>query len=453
MQDHSTRRTFITTLGIAGTVSVAGCSALPGGSDSPTDGNASSPSTPPPSGGTTTSEAGTTPDTTPQQPSNSPFARGTVVDDFEGDVSSRWQVDYGKYTVTRTDVYQGRQSLVLEPLKPSQRQKSVTRPYARISRFFTGSNKALDLSQHDLTMAVKVEKPTNTPLDISANIHAPTGSLSLTSTRQIPTAMDDWVRYDLGYTGTDGNPTLKKVLQVELIVATTPDAATDFRVMIDGLRKIPKPTKGKVMFHFDDGHVSAYEKAFPVLQEKGWPAACAVIPDAISSENRLTLKMMSEMQKNGWDMMSHPKAPPSTALPGLPKQVQRRKIVSAHQKLAALGFKKGARHFVAPYNRVSGTTLDIVSDVHETGFLFGACPNNAKHPSNPYFLSRVQGGAVRETTDIIDMAAQFNQLTVISFHILGEEGTPLSVFKRIVNHVEQQNVDVITPSQLIDGQR
>jgi peptidoglycan/xylan/chitin deacetylase (PgdA/CDA1 family) len=456
MQHRSTRRKFIATLGTAGTIAVAGCSAMPGNPKTTPKGNSSPTSTSPTQGaGTTTPGTGTgTPtDTQPgnKPNSNQPFTRGKKVDDFEGNARSRWQVDYGKYTVTNKDVYAGSQSLVLEPRKPSKRKKSITGPYARVSRFFTGSNKALDLSQHDLTMAVKVEKPKDQVLDIQANVHAPTGSLSLNCTRQIPKAMDDWVRYDLGYTGTNGKPKLKNILQLEIIITTNPKEAKDFRVKIDGLRKIPKANKGKVIFQFDDGHVSAYKKAYPLLKKKGWPAACALIPDAIGADNRLSLKMMSEMQKKGWDMMSHPKAPPDTALPGLPENVQRRKIETAHQKLAALGFKKSARHFVAPYNRVSGTTLDIVSDVHETGFLFGACPNNAQQPSNPYFISRVQGPAVRGAKDTIDMAAQFNQLAVISYHIIGSKGTPMSAFKRLVNYVEKKDVDVISPSQLIDG--
>jgi peptidoglycan/xylan/chitin deacetylase (PgdA/CDA1 family) len=456
MQHYSTRLKFIATIGAAGTIAVAGCSALPGNPKIPPDGNSSpTPTSPTQGGGTTTPGTGTDTQTDTQPgnnpSSNQPFTRGKKVDDFEGNVGSRWQVDYGKYTVTNEDAYEGNQSLVLEPRNPSKRKESITRPYARVSRFFTGSNKALDLSNHDLTMAVKVDKPKDQVLDITANIHAPTGSLSLTSTRQIPKAMDDWVRYDLGYTGTDGKPKLENVLQVEITITTIPQQAKDFRVKIDGLRKIPKPKKGKVIFQFDDGHITAYENAYPVLQQKGWPAGCAVVPDAIGGDKRVSLKMMSEMQQNGWDMMSHPKASPSTALPGLPEQVQRRKIVSAHQKLAALGFEKGARHFVAPYNRVSGTTLDIISDVHETGFLFGACPNNARHPSNPYFISRVQGGSVRGAKDIIDMAARFNQLAVVTYHVIGGNGTPMSVFKRIVDYVEKQNVDVISPSQLIDG--
>jgi peptidoglycan/xylan/chitin deacetylase (PgdA/CDA1 family) len=462
MQHRSTRRTFLATLGAAGTVAFAGCSALPGGSKSPsktTTPPSTAPATPQ---GTSTKSPGTTPNggtggnssggtNNGNETKKAPFTRGKVVDDFEGDVGSRWgQPDYGTYKVTTKDAYQGSQSIVLQPRKPSKRKQSVNRAYARIGQVFTGSKKALDLSNKDLTMAVKVEKPKG-PIDITANVHAPTESLSLTSTREIPKAMDDWVRYDLGYTSKSGQPNLSKVLQLELVIAVPPKGPNDFTVKIDDLRTIPKPTKGKVMFQFDDGHISAYKKGYPILKQKGWPAACAVIPSAIGSKNRLSLSMMNKMSKQGWDMMSHPPAPPNTALPGLPKQVQRRKIEQAHQQLVALGFKKGARHLVAPYNRLGGTTIDILRDVHETTFLFGGCPNNAQQPSNPYFLSRVQGSSARGAKRIIDMAAKYNQLAVVSWHVLGGQGTPVNVLKNVANYVEKKNVDVITPSQLIDG--
>jgi hypothetical protein len=49
------------------------------------------------------------------------------------------------------------------------------------------------------------------------------------------------------------------------------------------------------------------------------------------------------------------------------------------------------------------------------------------------------------------MAARYNQMAVVSFHILGGKGMPMRAFKNMINYIEKQNVDVISPSQLIDG--
>jgi peptidoglycan/xylan/chitin deacetylase (PgdA/CDA1 family) len=465
MQHRSTRRKFIATLGAAGTVTFAGCSALSGGSGS----SNTNTSTSTPKGTSTKSPETTTNggnsgnggdgsnnsggNNNNNNKKNAPFTRGKVVADFEGKVGSEWQVDYGKLATTTKDVYRGKQSIVLKPRKPSKRKKSLNgRPYARITNFFT--NKPLDLSKNDLTMAVKVEKPD--AIDITAKVYAPTRNVSLQSTRQIKKDMNDWVRYDIGYTSKNGKPDLSKVSAVQLIVNIPKGGPNDFKVKIDDLRMIPKAKKGKVILQVDDGHISTYENIYPILKQKGWAAGAAVIPSVIGADNRLGRKQMKEMSKNGWDIMSHPKAPPSTGLPGLPKKVQRQKIETAKQQLELLGFKKGSRHLVAPYNRLSGTTIDILRDVHETAFLFGGCPNNGRKPSNPYFISRVQGDSPRGAKRIIDTAAQFNQMAVVQFHVVGNyknypNALTVNRFKNIMNYIEKQNVDVITPSQLIDG--
>lgn len=437
MQRQSTRRTFLTAVGVAGGVSLAGCSSIPGSGDSSKqDGTATATQT---SNGTRTdgkngsSNGGGKKNGNGNQSST----RGTVVDDFEGTVDSRWGISHGRYKTTKQDAFQGNQSLVLEP------KKNAKTPVAKISKAFYP--KTLDLSSHDLSIVAKVKKPKD--VKISAEVIAPAESDMLTATRYIPIEMDDWVRFDFGYTGKQGKPAMDSVSQVNIQVGPM-EKGTDFQVLVDDLRKIPKPKKGKVMFQFDDGHVSAYEKAFPLLQEKGWPGSVAVIPDAVNSEDRLTNSMMREMGKANWDMMSHPGT--GTPLPQLPAKRQRRLIRSAKQALDVKGFEDGARHFVAPYSRVDKTTLDIISEFHETGFLFGACPNNAQLPSNPHFISRVQGPAVRGARQAIDVANDLNQLVVVAYHTLGGDGTPMNKFKEIVNHVEKKNMDVITPSQLID---
>lgn len=102
---------------------------------------------------------------------------------------------------------------------------------------------------------------------------------------------------------------------------------------------------------------------------------------------------------------------------------------------------------------MSSTTLDLIDEIYETGFLFGGCPNNAQHPSNPNFISRVQGPSVRDVRRILDVAEQTNQLVVISYHRIehGENNVPMSEFRKVVDHVKKKNMDVITPSQFIDG--
>lgn len=438
MQRPSTRRKFIATLGAAGTVSLAGCSSiLGGGGSSPNDptattegkGGSKKQSTTDGKKNTTTSDNGG---------GGGGSAPGKSVDNFENDITSRWAINYGKYKVTKQDAFQGSQSLVLEP------KKSAKQPVAKISKTFYP--KALDLSNHDLSLAAKVNKPKSVQVD--AEIIAASESDMLTATRHIPRELNDWVRFDLGYTSKTGKPAMDSVAQLNLQIK--PSNGKKFQVLIDDLRKIPKPKKGKVIFQFDDGHVSTYKKAFPILKKKGWPGGVGVIPDAVNSKNRLSNQMMREMGKANWDMMGHA----GELLPQLSESKQRRTLQQVQQALKVKGFNKGSRHFVVPYSRVNNTTLKLIDEIYETGFLFGAAPNNAQHPSNPNFISRVQGPSARGTRRVLDVAEKTNQLVVIAYHALGknyENGTPMKTFKEIVNHVEKKDMDVITPSQLIDG--
>lgn len=435
MQRISTRRTFLAALGATGMVSFAGCSSLSDDSDS-------SPSTLTSTKGSDSSSQNTTKNNTETDGERKPSGStpGQSIDDFEGDVGSRWGISNGQYSVTKQDAYRGSQSLVLQP------KKNAKQPVSKIFQSFYP--KTLNLSTHDLSIVAKVVKPKG--IKVSAEILAPGESSMFTATRYIPQELNGWVRFDLGYTGKTGKPVMDKVSQVNLQIGPLTDNK-DFQVLIDDLRKIPKPKKGKVMFQFDDGHISTYEKAYPVLKEKGWPGGVAVIPDSVNSNNRITDQMMREMGNSGWDMMGHA----GELLPKLPKQQQRRILQQTNQNLKLKGFEKGARHFVAPYSRVDKTTLSLIDEIYETGFLYGACPNNALHPSNPSFIARVQGPSVRGARQAIDIADVSNQLVVISYHALGDgnNATPMNKFEEIVDHIEKKDLDVITPSQLVDGKQ
>lgn len=417
MNHSSNRRKFIAAIGSIGTASLAGCSSIFGSGDTsnlldPTNGTNSS-------DGSDTTDAADAP--------------GQPVDRFN-DVSSKWEVSYGKLTTTGQDVFQGDQSIVLEPKKDG---KQTT---AKITRTFYPE--ALDLSNHDLSLAAKVNKPDD--VKVRAEIIAPAESSMLTATRHIPTELEDWVRFDLGYTSKQGQPVMDNVSKINLQVGPMDKS---FQVLIDDLRKVPKSDTGKVMFQFDDGHVSAHETVYPLFKEKDWTGSVAVIPDAVGGDDRITEQMMREMGKDGWDMVGHA----SELLPDHSPEKQRQILQKTKRYLDVKGFEGGSEHFVVPYHRMNNATLKHVDELFETAYLQGGGPNNANRPSNPAFISRVNGESIRGTRRIVNMAAEFNQLAVIYYHEIGGEGLPVSSLKKILNHVDSTDIDVVTPSQLVDA--
>ncbi|WP_185715688.1 polysaccharide deacetylase family protein [Halocatena pleomorpha] len=417
MRNYSNRRKFITAIGSIGTASLAGCSSILGGKDGSNLLDS------------TDSSNSTTDTDTPDGISTS----GKSVDKFNN-MSSQWEVQYGKPTTTTKDVFQGDQSVVLRPKKNG---KQAT---AKISRTFYPE--ALDLSNHDLSLAAKVNKPDT--VKIRAEIIAPAQSAMLTATRHIPKELNGWVRFDLGYTDKQGNPVLGNVAKINLQIGPM---NKPFEVLIDDLRKVPKGNKGKVMFQFDDGHVSAYETVYPLFKEKDWTGSVAIIPDAVGGDDRITEANMREMGKNGWDMVGHA----SELLPKYSSEKQRRILQETKRYLNVKGFKRGSEHFIVPYHRVNSASLKHINELFKTAYLQGGGPNNARRPSNPAFISRVNGESIRGTRQIVNMAAEFNQLAVIYYHEIGGEGLPVNALKKVIDHVANKDVDVITPSQFVDN--
>ncbi len=430
MGKESTRRVFLTTLGAAGAVSLAGCSSIPGtgGGDEPAD----------PDGTDTPSNSTSTSTDNGGGGNGGNNAPGKSVDDFSNvdSTDEGWQINEGKLSTTTDDVFQGDQSVVLEP------QQNANEPVVKITKNFYPDNQ--DLTKHDLSLAAKVKKPKNQRLRIRAEIITLAESAMLTSIRQIPRDLDGWVRFDLGYTDKNGNPEMGNV--TEMNIQIKPANQKPFEVLIDDLRKVPKGNKGKVMLQFDDGHISAYENAFPILKQKGWSGSAAIIPDAVGADNYVKQQMMREMADAGWDMIAHY----GQNLTEMKPEEQKQALQEVKQYLDVKGFKDGVNHFAVPYHQVNKAALDNISELFETAYLQGGCPNNAKLPSNPAFISRVNGESIRGTRRIVNMAAEFNQLAVVYFHKIGDgDGwLPKQDFQKVLDHIEKKEIDVITPTQL-----
>ncbi|WP_330631732.1 polysaccharide deacetylase family protein [Halocatena halophila] len=409
MANNSNRRNFLRGVTLAGIASLAGCSSILEDSDS-------EPTTP--GTGTGTDDGGNRPES-------------TSIDTFE-DVSN-WSVQEGKLrTTTEQEAFEGSQSIVLEPKEDSNQ------PIAKISRSF--GSEPLDLSNRDLSLVAKVAEPDD--VRIRAEVVAPAHSSMLTAVRYIPLELDDWVRFDLGYTEQNGDPVMNTVSAINLQIGPMTEEES-FSVSFDDLRSYPKAKRGAVMIQFDDGHRSAYEEAFGILQEFDMPASVAVIPDAVGASDRVTEAMMTEMANAGWNMIGHA----SELLPEHSPEEQKRILEQTQQYLRSKGHDAGANHFVAPYSRVDASALKHIAELFTTGYLFGASPNNAAQPSNPAFLSRVQGGSIEGTKQIVDMAEAQHQLAVISYHEIGGDAVSVSDLREIIEYIDSKEVDVIKPTQ------
>ncbi len=424
------RRRLLATIGAAGTFSVAGCSGVL--NTGPDSNNAADRTESNEDGSSNAANPSGTETQTPIP--DGPV--GDVIDDFEESVSDRWEADAGSMRIDSDSPMNGSQALVLEGTEQVQLTQS----------FFSDdeSDSGVDLSTHDLSMAVRFEEPTRGKVQIHARS---IDGAEIVAKRFLPKELDGWTQLDFGYTSESGDPSLDSV--TEIVVAVHAEAGQSITVGIDELRKIPKADTGKVMFQFDDSVAAAYEKAFPEFKKRGWSGGVAVMPEVTGKDKRLSLENMQEMADAGWDMMSHTSI---DKLPTRPEEEQQSAIEGSKQYLSKNGFEKGARHFVAPNGRVDETTIEQISDNHLANYMFGGCPANAKRPSNMYTIPRVMGKSAAEVTDLVDIAAKHNQLVIIQYHHIGPDApTSMDGFKQVVNHVENADVEVVSPSKFVDS--
>ncbi|MBX0295733.1 polysaccharide deacetylase family protein [Haloarcula nitratireducens] len=435
MKRNSNRRAFLTTTA-AGAAAFAGCGAFgdSGQSDTQTpesDGTATSTPAQAENGTGTPEETGT-----PSQQRDY-TNRGKVLDDFED--LEYWGTIQGDVSAETEDVFRGSQSVRIQ--NPSGGGAGMYKAYPD----------GLDLTKNNLSIAVKMEKPS--PGKLAMEVIAPARSDHLVCRRYIPDAMDGWMRVDLGYTGLRGDPMLKSVQELRIVVLSDGEP---INFVVDDLRKHKKPTdKGRVMLSFSDTYASQYDVAFQELKKRGIPAMVAAVPDRINSSGALTTGQLREMQNADWDVVSSPHI--GTPLPKLSKDEQRRTIKQTKEYLRLKGFREGMRFMSIPYGSYNRTTLDLVDEFHEYGFAYGAGPN-AIPPVGTSAVSTVSGSDLNGAARMINLAAKYNQLTVVNF---GNIGKDQSVDKEHLNHLldiiedwqSQDKLEVTTPSGLLKLQQ
>lgn len=362
---------------------------------------------------------------------------GEVVSDFEslGD----WVVPSGVPEAVSEEARAGSQAIAVESEDN----------WAGMAMAFPDG---IDLDGWTLSMAIKAESAQRVAMEVIA----PERGDHLTASRIVPDGLDDWFRVDFGYTSKHGDPDLSNVTELRLTVFGPEDGPTRF--VADDLRRTPAADNGKAILAFYGGIESHRSVAVPLLAEREWPAALPIDPRAIGDSGRMDLGELSDLRERGWDVCPHPAN--AGALPERPPEQQRDLIEGGREFLAEQGFEDGARHFFAPDDRLSRETLEIVRNVHESGFLFGYSPNAAP-PTGIHTVSLFWGMDLHEgVRRQINLADQYNQLVAIRVpRIVADDaaedasGEYMSVsdFEHLINHIEQRGLDVITPSDLLDG--
>ncbi len=163
--------------------------------------------------------------------------------------------------------------------------------------------------------------------------------------------------------------------------------------------KRPLPPRA-VVITFDDGHVSAYQHAYPILRKHGFPATFFVYTDFLGGGEGMTWAQINEMAKSGLiDIQSHSKSHANLVV-RLPGESEQRYAERIHAELRTprdvieRNVPGKVTHHAFPFGDSNQVVLDRLV---QTGHDLGLTVNPGGNPffSYPLMLRRTMifGGA------------------------------------------------------------
>jgi peptidoglycan/xylan/chitin deacetylase (PgdA/CDA1 family) len=312
-----------------------------------------------------------------------------------------------------------------------------------LSRNFT---RPLDLSERDLTFAVRVEKPR--PVDVEVFLTDKNGNKTQLVQAIYPKHPDSWVRVSPSIDR--ANADLGKVSSL----LVTLSGAEQKRYWLDDMRFPKRSGNGaRVLFTFDFATREVYETAFPVMEEHGFKGCVAVPTDRIGGDGRLTADELAELHDAGWEIASA--SNDIESLYGLPEDAQRKRVERAITTLDDMGFGE-PRAFAYPRGELDATTLSVVREHHDFGFL--SFRDSEKGLSQrtvpaPYFFNRSQPSTVDAAKNQLGPAVAYGGIYAMYWWVLQDTKgkTSPAEFRAICEYIaEQEDVQVVTPSQLLE---
>jgi peptidoglycan/xylan/chitin deacetylase (PgdA/CDA1 family) len=153
----------------------------------------------------------------------------------------------------------------------------------------------------------------------------------------------------------------------------------------DGADLPPRP----VIITFDDGDISVYETAFPILQKYGLTGVVYIVGNYMDTEGYMTADQIKELVAAGWEVGSHSRS--HRDLTKLEPAVQRAEVVEA-RKVLQKATGSPVLTFAYPFGLMSPGVADYA---HFAGYIaaMGLGFTSDQGKSNLFWLQRrdVQG--------------------------------------------------------------
>ena len=149
----------------------------------------------------------------------------------------------------------------------------------------------------------------------------------------------------------------------------------DIADFVSGKKQLPKKA---VVLTFDDGHVSAYQQAFPLLKKYGFPATFFLYTDFLTAKDALNWSQIREMADSGLaDFQSHSKTHANLVvrLPDETDQQYRRRLdteIRVPRELIERNVATKVTEYAYPYGDANEVVLERMT---QSGYRLGLTVN------------------------------------------------------------------------------
>lgn len=248
---------------------------------------------------------------------------------------------------------------------------------------------------------------------------------------------------------TVGSPSWSNISIVKLKVQAKPGQVTQcsFDLLTAGI--LFKPA---IIIKFDDGSISDYTFAYPLLKAKNMVATSYIISDQIDHNAYLTTANIMDLNNNGWAIANHTKTHPNMRL--LTEQEVYDEFNNCQIFLDGLGLTKSSKDITVPGGATSSTILAAVASwgmrtkiLGDTGY------TNSYEVSFPYNLNAFgmqNDETVAQVKTYIDLAISKGEVAILQLHQLVESNADnttkwlVSQFSEILDYIESLSLQTLT---------
>lgn len=282
---------------------------------------------------------------------------------------------------------------------------------------------------------------TETEIDIRWYNQA-TGSYSYKYIGTYPAATD-WTKREIKFTA-PANVT--KVTVFHLL-----DSVGYLKIDEARLTKAKLFSRAQISLDFDDGYLSVWDNALPILNQAGYRATFYIVANYTNDYMGYMNRSQVVQLKNYGEVQSHSRS--HAHLTTLTPVQLTSEVVGSKSDLAAMGISTSV--FAYPYGEFNETVMNQVRSAGYAGSRLAGGNSGYNYPGDdPYWIKSKTIEVTTTTATIkswIDEAVANKLWLILLMHEISNNGNQYSLpparLQEIVNYIKTQDVEVITASE------